>query len=259
VVAPAYNLTVMKPWTPAINASTGLTSGPNLLTPQPGEKAALAAAASITLDLGAARDVQQFFLGYTDLAVGANTVRVRAGNTASMATGVLLDSGAVALDAIAADRPAGYQHWFYHHEAGPVQARYVRFDTTSNTARTAGIVAAGPVVQPEFNADYNDTNWGYEEPDDPELLDSGVEVLTETIPAPVFEFRLTWLSEAEMFRDWEPLGRLAHLGIPVLTTRRPDPHDYRHNGLFWGRLRLTPITAADFDMHEVNGRVRSMV
>lgn len=261
----AWNLTVLQPLPYTITSNVGVTDPDNLKDPQPGIKASIAAGtqaapSQLTIDLGASKAVRQFFLGYYS-ALGAETWRIEVGPTADFLN-LTLDTGWIAARASTTENlePAGYKHAFYHREAGSVSGRYVRISLQHAAVRTAGILAIGNVVQPEFNSDYGDTQWGFEEADDPELLDSGVEVLVERTPTRVFEFRLSWLSQLEMDRDWEPLGRLAVQGSPVLVARDPrSSYSYRHQGLYWGRLRLTPLVAQDFDMYEVNGVIRSMV
>lgn len=255
MVAPVFNLTVM-----AGRALVGLSGGTfgtplNLGTTQPGEKTVLTAGSSQRYDLGALGPIRQMALLYTDLLAG-ETVTFTASTNAD-GTGVVWTSGALSPTAQALARPAGYRHFFVSR-TDAVSARYINVAITAAANRTGGRLMVGDYIQPEFNSDYQDTSWGYEEPEDPELLDSGVEVLIEREPAPIMEFSLTWLTELEMKNDWEPLARLAHLAVPVLLTRDPSLAD-PHNGLFYGRLRLTPIVAADFDMYEVQAKMRSMI
>lgn len=264
MVAPAFNMTVLESREYLITSAVGISNSANLLTPQPGEKAThTAAQATLVLDLRAQMFLNQFALLYasdlTNTALGLpNTWRIELSTTSDF-TNIVMDTGNITMGAEGYElRPEGYRHAFYHHLSA-VQGRYVRLTINGELNRTYGRLMVSRAVQPEYNADYGDTSWGYEEADEPELLDSGVEVLYETTPAPIFQFRLSWLTEEEMNKDWEPLSRLQHKGTPVLVARRPDPHTWRHNGLYYGRLRLQPIIAADFDMYEVQGKIRSMV
>lgn len=252
----AFNLTVLVPAPLVVSASSLVTNPANVLTLQPGEKATTSGAGYTIFDLGAVLPIRQVFVGYTSAV--AQTFRARASLSADGTTAALFDTGASAVDAQALARPLGYRHWFYHHAAGHVNARYVRIDHSA-TGVDVGIIEIGRAIQLEYNADYGDTSWGYEEADEPELLDSGVEVIYEATPAPVFNFTATWVTQAEMTADWEELGRLQHEGTPVVVARRPDVHAARHNGLYYGRLRMVPIVAQDFDMYEAQGRIRSMV
>lgn len=250
----------MVPYEYAIASSNGWDGSPeDLRSPQPGEKVATTGAATVVLDLGAARPVRQLFAGYTDAQAG-DTIRLRGSNSPAMA-GILFDSGVGPLWASerASSAPLGYRHGLVHILEAAVAARYWEISLGVPAGREVGIIAIGDVAQPENNADYGETSWGFDEADEGEFLDSGVEVLYEATPAPVFNFTLSWTSQDEMELDWEPLGRLQHEGRPVLSCRRPDPHPGRHSGLYWGRLRMIPIVAQDFDMYEVQGRVRSMV
>lgn len=238
-------------------ASVGATS--NLFTAQPGEVVAVpTGASSLILDLGAVTTLRQIALMYTSLVTG-DTVRARASLSADGVTSPVCDSGAVAVDALGLLRPDGYRHWFFHNAAGTFAARYIRIDVSVSAARTAGLLLVLNPLQLEYNVDFGSTSWGYEEADDGEILDSGVEVLVERTAAPVLNFTATWVSEAELAAGWEELSRLQHEGVPVLVARRPDVHTARHNGLYYGRLRMIPVVAAEYDMFEVQGRIRSMI
>lgn len=272
MVAPAFNLTVLRSYPLTLLPSqTNINSPANALTPQPGEKAVFhqdfafeggTFASTISFDLGSAKDVDQLAVLYHNSPDSSSYVRVICSNSATFSSAVevlqfpLTDSGGETTD-----RPLGYRHAFWSRVGQPVTCRYLSVSVVSANQNdvSVGRILAGKAIQPEFNSDYGDTSWGYDEAPDPDLLDSGVEVLYEHTPAPVMSFQLSWVSEVEMNRDWEPLSRLQWTGDPVLVARRPDPHADRHNGLFYGRLRMRPIVAQDFDMYEVQGQIRSMV
>ena len=95
--------------------------------------------------------------------------------------------------------------------------------------------------------------------DQAEVLDSGVEVLYELDAAPYLQFTLDWLTEAEVEESINPLGRLQHEGVPVLVARRPDPHPYLHNALYYGILRVRPTVAVDYDTFETQCTIRGML
>lgn len=278
MVAPAFNLSVLAPyndpsWRPSVLGTAGVTQAANLLTAQPGEKAVLLQdsesggvfSSSVDFDLQTTAAVtDQVAVLYHDFP---STAYAHLYFSNSSAFDVIIDSvlnvpltaeGGYANNRTL--RPLGYRHGLWSRIGQPVTARYLRivFVTPTSADVKVGRVMIGRAIQPEFNSDYGDTSWGYQT-EEPELLDSGVEVLVEHTPAPEMEFRLSWLKESEMQADWEPLSRLAVQGEPVLVCRRPDPHPYRHSGMFYGRLRLNPIVAADFDMYEVTGKIRSMV
>lgn len=264
-------MTVLKALPMTVTGVLSVVNQANFLTAQPGEKATATLTnvwgaglyyAHTTFDLGSLQLVDQIAILYHDAPPGC-FFQVVMDENGDYTGGDAIGTGVVDLTAEGgASRPNGYRHGIWNAVgAGIAPKRYVVLYIIGpqNTVVNIGRVMIGKAVQPEFNTDYGDTSFGYEEADEPELLDSGVEVLYEAVPAPVFQFSLSWGTEAEMNNDWEPLGRLQHEGTPVLVARRPDPHAYRHNGLFYGRLRMRPIVAADFDMYEVQGTVRSMV
>lgn len=237
----------------------GGSVGTNLLTAQPGEVCSfLAGAGFVILDMGAVVSLRQVAVLYT-ASGAADTVRARCSLSADGVTSPLFDSTASTLGSQAADRPSGYRHWLYHHVAGAVSARYVRIDFSFSTQTSVGVVFLTDPLQLEYNPDFGSTSWGYDESDDGEILESGVEVLVERTAVPVLNFTATWVTQAEMDAGWEELGRLQHEGVPVLVVRRPDAHAARHNGIYYGRLRMVPVVAAEYDMYEVQGRIRSMV
>lgn len=258
-----FNLTVAKALPATIVAGqTTMVNAANLLTLQPGEKAsATNATGKVTIDLGAAVDFRQVALLYTSHDTVDDYFMIKAGSDPTMVTGVVLNTGIITLPQQALTRPSGQRHHFYHHLAGNVTARYVQITIGNNGVDlvTMGRLFVGSVLQLEYNVDYKETSWGYDEADEGEELESGVEVLVEKMPRPVLNFTATWVTQEEMDAGWEELGRLQYEGTPVLVARRPDPHSGRHNGLYYGRLRMVPVVAAEFDMFEVQGRIRSMI
>lgn len=256
----AWNLTILKPLDLAVVAGGGFTNPANLQSYQPGEKATLPVGAPFQVyDLGSAQDIRQLALLYTTLD-GGDSIRITASNNADGVTAAVLDTGVMVADAVALARPSGYRHFFYHRLAGSQSARYVRVTAAIAGANAyAGRLVVGTPFQPELNANFGDASWGYEELDQPELLDSGVEVLYENDAPPVFQFTLGELSEAEFNASLEPLSRLQHEGVPVLVVRRPDAHTYRHNALYYGLLRMSPPIAVDYDVFEAQCKIRSML
>lgn len=247
-------MTVMKPY------SGTITGGyENLMTPQPGERANQG---DMTLDLGSAKAIDQVALLYTESTGGA--WRIAISNTLPVefdkATNPNLYQTAnldQLTDESASNADLGYRHMF-HMLPAPIVGRYVRLIFSS--AVPAGVLAVGKCLQVESNADYGDTSWGFEEAPEPDTLDSGVTILEELPAAPYFEFAITWASEAEMETSWNrSFGAMQWKRRPLLVVRRPDPHAYRHSGIFWGILRLQPFVASDFDLFEVRGKIRSMV
>ncbi len=257
-----FNLTAGKENISTVLSSSNTAPGAvvgNLLKAQPGENCGfLSGAGFVVLDMGAVVSLRQVVVLYTSLA-GADTIRVRCSTNADGVTSPLFDSTASAIDAQGLARPSGYRHWIYHHLAGVVSARYIRIDFSTAAAFTVGRVFATNPLQLEYNPDFGSTSWGYDEAEEGEILDSGVEVLVERFAAPQLNFTATWVTQTEMDAGWEELGRLQHEGVPVLVVRRPDVHAGRHNAIYYGRLRMVPIVAAEFDMFEVQGRIRSMV
>lgn len=222
---------------------------------QPGDKASTPGGTVLIADLGSPIPVRQIAFLYTNIGAG-DSVRFRASLSADGMTSPLIDTSFTP-SAQAMKRPSGYRHMFYHHTPGAVTARYLRIETSA--AMTCGRLMFSNPLQLEYNPDFGSTSWGYDEADEGEILESGVEVLVEKLAAPVLNFTATWVSQAEMEAGWEELGRLQHEGVPVLVARRPDAHSGLHNAIYYGRLRMVPIVAAEFDMFEVQGRIRSMV
>lgn len=245
-------MTVMAPY--ALTVPAGLE---NLKTAQPGERAALS---DITVDLGSVQDITQIALLYTDVIAGQSwriAIKATSPITFDQGTNVYETGNLDSAPDVTARADAGYRHML-HVLPAVARGRYVRLVLSSQV--TAGVLAIGKALQVESNADYGDTSWGFEEAPDPDTLDSGVTILEELPAAPYFEFAITWANEAEMELSWNAsFGALQWKRKPVLVIRRPDPHAYRHSGIFWGILRLQPFVASDFDLYEVRGKIRSMV
>lgn len=252
-------MTVMLPYDAVVSAWAQIAGAPNVVSVQPSDRwVATGASAAVILDLGSVRAVRQIALLYTDLDP-ADTVNVRASaataDPAADANPVVNQN--VTIAELGASADPGYRHVLLHLPAS-VQARYVR--VTLPQGHSAGRLVVGDVLQVEYNPDFGSTSWGFEEAPEPETLDSGVDVLEELPARPIFEFQITWASEAEMEVAWnQRLGPLQWKRRPVLVVRRPDAHAYRHTGIFYGVLRLQPFVAAQFDMFEVSGKIRSMV
>lgn len=254
-------MTILRPLPAVITTTSRMVSASNLLTYQPGERAAVTSAGAgyVTFDLGSVQTIQQVLILYHDAVSGESFgIRASIANADPSAdTTPSINSSAAAITSVNGDGiPAGYRHSILHL-AAPVTARYVRVTFPAN--RSMGRVAIGACLQPENNADYGDTSWGFEEAPDPDTLDSGVTILEELPAAPYFEFTISWASEAEMELGWQPLARLQWTREPVVVVRRPDTNAYRHTGIFYGILKLQPFVAAQFDLHEVRGKIRSMV
>lgn len=255
----AFNLTVQRGHEGM--ALTNIATSANLInaqTDQPGEKFQMG---SIKVDLGAARSVQQVALLYTDcdpLNPGELVLVYSAAN-ADLSDKVLRHTG-LAMTDMAVDPGAGYRHVLVHLAAA-VSARYWQVELTGGGQRNVGRLIMGAPLQVEYNPDYGDTSWGLPETDEPEVTDAGITILQERPAdlAPVFEFNISWATEAEMEQAWQAFSRLAPRAKPVLVVRRPDVHPYRHSGIFWGLLRLQPFVAAQFDMHEVRGKIKAML
>ena len=255
----AWNLTILDAVPATVETANGWGQTELLLTSQPGERASMPAGAdACVLDLGASVSVRQIALLYTTLEEG-DTIRLTASDNADGITGAVLDSGVMELDEVALARPSGYRHFFYHRVAGSKKARYVRVASNVAATRYAGRLMAGDPWQPENNAIFGETSWGYEEADQDEVLDSGVSVLYEMDPAPIFQFTLDWITEEELNDRADLLSRRQWEGVPVMVMRRPDPHTNLHNALYYGLLKMAPVVAVDFDTFSVSCSVRSML
>lgn len=256
------NMTIAYPWTPVSTYANGIYSIDNaLLDPQPSVKANLNAANRYCrIDLAEPRYVRQIALLYTDFQEG-DEVRVIGSPLVDLLP-PRIDTGYVKPIGQAAMRqPAGYRHIVFHLPCRlKWQHWYIEITPTgADLNRSIGRIFVADAFQFEYNPDFGATSWGYEEASDNNQLDSGAEVLVDHAAAPFMNFTASWGTQQEMDRDWPQIGRYQHTGEPLLVTRRPDPHPERHNGIYYGRLRLDPITAADYDMFEVQGRIRSMV
>jgi hypothetical protein len=248
-------MTVMSPAVPATITGTAL-SLPNSGTNQPGERVTFRAFQSDTVvyDMGAAVPINQCALLYTDGTAAPTTVVISGSNDNTTYTNIMGQT----LDPIALAADPGYRHYFSMFPE--VSYRFYKVAVATSVTFTAGRFVVGKALQVESNADYGDTSWGFEEAPEPDTLDSGVTILEELPAAPYFEFAITWVSEAEMEASWNAtFGALQWKRRPVLVVRRPDAYGYRHSGIFWGILRLQPFVAADFDLYEVRGKIRSMV
>lgn len=244
-----------------MSASSGVTGGPNLATPQPGERATFTGGTQFVLvDMGGPSTVTQLALLYTNLLAN-ESVMFKGANQANFSDEVILGTVTMA-DAQYAD--PGYRHALLHLAASATYRYYGVFvlGVAAGQTRSAGVLVLTNALQVEYNADYGDTSWGYEEAPDPDTLDSGVTILEELPAAPYFEFSISWASEAEMEGSWNRyIAPTQWKRRPCLVVRRPDlannPH--RHTGIFWGILRLQPFVASEFDLYEVRGKIRSMV
>lgn len=255
-----WNMTVAQPHRVVPEVAGAGTTLPLMgvaLTDQPGERWKVTTGSTFVTvnEAGNGQDypITQVALLYTDMNIA---VRLRL---------VILDgSGATVYDGnhdISGDpltwgAPAGYRHFLLHLPAAVVGSR-LRIET--NNQFLVGRVVIANAFQVEYNPDFGDTSWGFEEPPEERTLESGVTILEELPERRVLEFSITWASEEELETQWQRLAPLAHRGKPVMVVRRPDPYPYRHSGIFWGLLRLTPFVAAEFDMFEVKGKIKAMI
>lgn len=123
----------------AIAASAG-SGAANLLTENPREAfvAAAAGAASVTIDLGAAVEVDTFFLGFTNAAAADRfTISIGEGSVQQVAAGTFAHSY----------RWSALRHAFAVLPA-PVTTRYVTIATTTAAGLIAGVVAVGRSIRP---------------------------------------------------------------------------------------------------------------
>lgn len=151
----AGKLTIVEPWaaTALVSSVGGDTGVANLLKPDPKEimQASSAAARYLTFDLGAARSVDSFFIGFTN----ATDATMRP-HSATDAAG----SGPVALAAAQTIRAADcatVRSSRLITLAAPVVGRYFRIDLSANAggALQIGIAAVGR----SFSAEW-DREWG---------------------------------------------------------------------------------------------------
>lgn len=140
-------ITLLRPLTATVSASSGVTNPSRALTPDPKEAAFWSGGAgSITLDLGAATPVDTVFVGYTVPANMGVATSVD-GSSFTALPGATLRSDDIAPDLITP---------IYHAVAiasAPVSARYVRIDGTFTANSPVGVVAVGKAFVP---------TWGHE-------------------------------------------------------------------------------------------------
>jgi len=261
----AFNMTIMRP--PALAYYDGSAGGAgygNIVTDQPGERAVFTKGGGhMRVDAGRPITVNQIALLYTDLGPGER-VEFIGSSVADFATNEPVGS-VVMTNEVSNSNDPGYRHMYLNLLNNPKQYRYWQvgvYGMNAGLQRSAGRLALGQALQVEYNPDYGATSWGFDEAPEPDTLDSGVSILDELPAAPVFNFSITWATEAEMELWWNrAFGALQWQRRPVLVVRRPDAADnpYRHSGIFWGIMRLQPFVAAQFDMHEVQGKVKSLV
>ena len=253
------NMTVARPWPVSAVSSSQAQDEENMTSdPQPSVRGTLSpgsgGTASLTADLGELRYVRQVALLYTDAEEGLE-VQVRAGSSPAatqFSTGFF-----PATDVAQQRKRAGLRHVLVHLPCRLLH-RYWVVEVRGQATLSCGRAVFADALQLEYNPDYGSTSWGYEESDSPDLTDGGAEVLVSREPGRVMRFSVSWGTQDELDRNWEDLGQYQHLAEPLLVVRRPDPHPERHNGIYYGRLRVEPVSAAAFDMHEVQGRIRSM-
>lgn len=150
------NLLILSPATIAAIATSRGTGGQNLLSPHPLEvwlDDSAGTAATISIDLGAARPIDTLFLGYVlPPAVGATWSIT--GGVAGYAEVTLAATGPLRVPDVAGRFPS-LSHGFWHGSSSTV--RYVRITVTQpagSAALSVGIVQLGASFVPKFNKEW---------------------------------------------------------------------------------------------------------
>jgi len=139
----------------AIAASRG-SGDQNLLTPHPKEvwaDNAVGSAATISIDLGAARSIDTIFLGHV-LPPATGATWSITGGLAGYAETVIAGSGPLRVPDVVGRFPA-LSHAFWHD--APINVRYVRISVTQpagSPALTIGVVQLGRAFTPMFNREW---------------------------------------------------------------------------------------------------------
>lgn len=210
------------------SAGSGLA---NLLTPSPREAfaAAAAGAATITIDLGSAKPVDTFLLGFTN-ATAADTVAIQAGGGLPQV--------------FAGNFAHSYRRAPLRHAvarlAAPVQTRFVRFTATTAVPLVAGVVAAGLSIVPASGYEWGSGRPIYDTGRAERLLGGGFGIQPGAVAGGV-QWSMIALTDEE--RD-----RLYALSLEVggwntvLVVEDPDATPALNERVHWGLLtKLEPF------------------
>jgi hypothetical protein len=225
-------LAICQPLLPVgITASAGAGAA-NLLTENPREAfvAAAAGAATITIDLGAAYDIDTVFLGFTNAAATDTfTVSVGSGGGAQVAAGTFAHS----------HRRAPLRHASVVLPA-TVSARHVTIATSTAAALIAGVVAVGRAIRP-----FSGHEWGSGRPitdtSQVDRLQSGSFAINRGVASGGWQWTMPNLTDDERERLYA-LALDVGIGGTVLVIEDPDPGFGLNERVHWSLLaRLEPF------------------
>lgn len=150
------NIVILNPFPIAAVGIQGLvgTGGANLLTPDPKEvwDAGAVGNSQIDFDLGEARDVDTFFLGFTNATVAA-TVQLQTKTSLASDVG---SGDLTSVKPLRASDSKGPRHHGFYRLAAPVNSRFFRIAVaqTGTVPLQAGVLMAGVAFQPTHNQEW---------------------------------------------------------------------------------------------------------
>lgn len=240
------SLAIIEPITPTAIASAATTPA-NLLTPNPKEVISFApgnVAVNVDVDLGAVYSVDSFFLGFLSPLLGGNFAQTGDGPRIAISGGAAGYADAVLAAnfnpfvTTATGVASPIERHSFTQLAAAVNARYIRFAVTSETAGinfTAGALAIGKAWQ---------TTWGHEwgagrpieDTSDVERLFGGGFGINEGSTAGGYQWTFGDLTDQEV-RDLYAMARRLGVHKSCVVVEDPDNatvglNERTHWGLF---------------------------
>lgn len=193
------NLLILSPAAIAAIATSRGTGSQNLLSPHPLEvwlDDSAGTAATISIDLGAARSIDTVFLGYV-LPPAAGATWSITGGVAGYAEVTLAATATLRVPDVAGRFPA-LSHAFWHGAASTV--RYLRITVTQpagSSPLSVGIVQAGKAFVPQLNKEWGSGRRPIDTGTVTPLLDGGFSVV-EGVRKSSYYWTLGDLADAEL-------------------------------------------------------------
>lgn len=207
------NLLILSPATIAAIATSRGTGGQNLLTPHPLEVWAddsVGSAATISIDLGAARSIDTVFLGHVRPPAAGCTWTITGGVAGYTETTIAASAALRVPDVTGRSPSLSHALW----TGAAVTVRYVRISVTQPNGSpplTAGIVQIGKSFVPAFNKEWGSGRRVIDTGSATRLLDGGFAVV-EGMRLSGYYWTLGDLGDAE-------LAQLYDLGLDRGTTK----------------------------------------
>lgn len=147
------NILIMNPYEPAAISATRGSGVDNLLTPDPKENwidSVSGSDVTISLDLGSARQVDSFFVGYTN-AAGSTDMGITYGVSVPGDAGFIATRSMLPSTRAASGRRHTVTYW-----PGTNVVRYVdfTFNKPTGAALRIGVIAVGAAFVPEYNQEW---------------------------------------------------------------------------------------------------------